>query len=120
MTGWLATLGTITPRGDDRRETEPARRHSVQEDQAERIVATLRERRVMAHTYSVGVYQYGIRVVIPDGREAIWDADGAAGLEATVMRDGVLVGMIPTIAGSESFDDERIIAAISTADYGQG
>jgi hypothetical protein len=92
----------------------------VQEEQAERIVATLRERRVMAHVYSVGVYQYGIRIVIPDGREAIWDADGAAGLEATVLRDGDLVAMVPTIPGSESFDDEAVIAAISNADYGQG
>ena len=71
----------------------------MQEQQAERLVATLRERNVMAHTYSTGVYAYGIRVVIPDGREAIWDADGAAGLEATIMRDGVLVGMVPTIPG---------------------
>jgi hypothetical protein len=92
----------------------------VQEEHAERLVATLRERRVMAHAYSVGVYQYGIRIVIPDGREALWDADGAAGLEATVMRDGVLVGMIPTIPGSESWDDEAVIAAISAADYGEG
>ena len=59
----------------------------MQEEQAERIVATLRERRVMAHVYSTGVYNFGIRIVIPDGREAIWDADGAAGLEATVLRD---------------------------------
>jgi hypothetical protein len=92
----------------------------VQEQQVERIVATLRDRRVMAHPYSGGVYQYGIRIVIADGREAIWDADGAAGLEATVMRDGVLVGMIPTIPGSETFDDEAVVAAISHADYGQG
>jgi hypothetical protein len=92
----------------------------VQEEQAERIVATLRERRVMAHVYSTGVYNFGIRIVIPDGREAIWDADGAAGLEATVLRDGDLVGMVPTIPGSEAFDDEAVIAAIATADYGQG
>ena len=92
----------------------------MQEQQAEKLVATLRERRVMAHTYSTGVYSYGIRIVIPDGREAIWDADGAAGLEATIMRDGVLVGMIETIPGSENFDDEAVMAAIAGADYGQG
>ena len=92
----------------------------MQEQQAERIVATLRQRRVMAHPYSVGVYQYGIRIVIPDGREALWDADGAAGLEATIMRDGMLVGMVETIAGSEDWDDEAIVAAIAATDYGPG
>jgi hypothetical protein len=92
----------------------------VQEQQAERLVATLRERNVMAHLYSAGVYEFGIRIVLPDGREAIWDADGAAGLEATVMRDNVLVGMVRTIPGSESWDDEALLAAIAGADYGEG
>ena len=55
--------------------------------------------------------------MLPDGREAIWDADGAAGLEATVMRDGVLVGMVPTIDGSEAFDDDAVVAAIAATDY---
>jgi hypothetical protein len=91
----------------------------VQEELAERIVATLRARRVMAHSYSVGVYQYGIRVVLPDGREAIWDADGAAGLEATIMQDGDLVGLISTIPGSESWDEDQVVEAIAHADYDQ-
>jgi hypothetical protein len=91
----------------------------VQEQQAERIVATLREGQVMAHLYSAGVYEFGIRVVLPDGREAIWDADGAAGLEATIMQDNVLVGMVSTIPGSESWDDDALAAAIAAADYGE-
>ena len=61
-----------------------------------------------------------MRIVLADGREAIWDADGAAGLEATIMRDNVLVGMVPTIPGSESYDDEAVVAAIAGADYGEG
>jgi hypothetical protein len=89
----------------------------VLQEQAERVVATLRERRVMAHLHSLGVYEFGIRVVLPDGREAIWDADGAAGLEATVMRDNVLVGMVRTIPGSEAYDDDAVAAAIAGADY---
>src|ERR1700712_1637596 len=67
----------------------------------------------MAHLHSAGVYEFGVRVVLADGREAIWDADGAAGLEATIMRDNVLVGMVPTIPGSESYADEAVVAAIA-------
>lgn len=84
---------------------------------AEQIVAALRERDVMAHVAQAGVYRAGIRVVIRDGREALWDTDGAAALDAQVLRDGVLVGFVPTIPGSEDFDDEQTIAAIATADY---
>ena len=54
-----------------------------------------------------GVYQFGIRVVLRDGREAIWDTDGTLGLEAQVMRDGMLVGFVPQLAGSEDWDDRR-------------
>src|SRR5690242_2264794 len=72
-----------------------ARRISVgamDEQRARRVVETLRGRNVFAHVKlpHAGITQYGIRVVLPDGREAIWDNDGTAGLEAQVMRDGVL------------------------------
>jgi hypothetical protein len=89
----------------------------MEPDRAERIVAELRARGVMAHVARAGVYQVGIRVVVPDGREAIWDTDGAAGLEAQVLRDGVLVGFVPEIPGSESFDDDGVIRAIAATDY---
>lgn len=92
----------------------------MEEDRATRIVSALRERGVLAHLARGGVYQTGVRIVIPDGREAIWDTDGAAGLEAQILRDGVLVGFVPQIPGSESFDDAQVIAAISAADYGDG
>jgi hypothetical protein len=65
----------------------------------------------------VGVYNVGVRVVIPDGREAIWDNDGAAGLEAMVLRDGVLVGFVPQIPDSEGLDAEAITAIIANTDY---
>jgi len=89
----------------------------MEEDRASRIVASLRDRGVMAHLARAGVFQTGIRVVIPDGREAIWDTDGAAGLEAQVLLDGVLVGFVPQIPGSESFDDAQVIEAIARVDY---
>jgi hypothetical protein len=91
----------------------------VEEDRATRIVAALRERGVMAHLARTGVYQTGVRVVIADGREVVWDTDGAAGLEAQILRDGVLVGFVPQIPGSDDFDDAAVISAIAGADYGE-
>jgi hypothetical protein len=92
----------------------------VLEDQAERVVEALQARGVFAHVERPGVYQAGVRIVLGDGREALWDSDGAAGLEATVLRDGVLVGFVPLVPGSETFDEEQIVAAIAAADYGPG
>lgn len=83
-------------------------------------MAELRARGVMAHLHSDGVYAYSVRVVIPGGREAIWDADGAAGLEAEVLQDGDLVGYVPAIPGSEDYDVAQTVAAIAAADYDAG
>ncbi len=91
----------------------------MDENRARRVVDALRERGVPAHVARTGVGQIGVRVVIFDGREALWDTDGAAGLEATVLRDGTLVGFVPMIAGSEQFDEEQIIDAIARTDYDQ-
>jgi hypothetical protein len=91
----------------------------MDEVRARRVVETLRARNVFAHVKlpQAGITQYGVRVVLPDGREAIWDNDGTAGLEAQVMRNGVLVGFVPMIEGSESFGEPEIIEAIAAADY---
>lgn len=89
----------------------------MEEQRATDVVDELRARGVMAHLERAGVFQFGVRVVIPDGREAIWDTDGAAGLEATVMRDGELVGYVPTIPGSETYDVEQVVETIARADY---
>src|SRR3954447_19527268 len=87
---------------------------SIAADVAER----LRARRIFANVNRrAGVYNVGVRVVIPDGREAIWDNDGAAGLEAMVLRDGVLVGFVPQIADSDDLDAAAIAAIIADADY---
>lgn len=87
------------------------------EDQATRITAALRAREVFAHVYRAATYRFGIRIVLPDGREAIWDDDGTADLEARVMRNGMLVGFIPRITGSEAFSDEQVVDVIARADY---
>ena len=83
------------------------------------MVDALRERGVPAHLERAGVNQFGVRVVLFDGREAIWDTDGTAGLEAQVMRDGVLVGFVPLIEGSEDFDEDQVVDAIARTDYDQ-
>src|SRR3954453_1279854 len=82
------------------------------------VVERLRSRRIFATlNRRAGVYNVGVRVVIPDGREAIWDNDGAAGLEAMVLRDGVLVGFVPQIADSADLDAAAVTEIIAAADY---
>jgi len=91
----------------------------MDENQARQVVDALRERGVDAQVAKAGVYQFGIRLPLPDGREAVWDSDGTAGLEAQVMRNGVLVGFVPVIPGSEDYDRQQIIDAIVRTDYNQ-
>ena len=91
----------------------------MEEFRAQRVVDALRERGVDAHLEKAGVYQFGISVRVPGGRTAVWDSDGTAGLEAQVMRDGMLVGFVPSIEGSEDFDEAQVIDAIVRTDYDQ-
>ena len=89
----------------------------MDEGRAQRVVDALRERGVNARMEKAGVYQFGISVKVPGGRTAVWDSDGTAGLEAQVMRDGMLVGYVPQIAGSEEYDDAQVVDAIVRTDY---
>jgi hypothetical protein len=89
----------------------------MDENRAREVVDALRNRGVDASLANRGVYQFGIRVLLPDGREAIWDSDGAAGLEAQVLRNGMLVGFMPVIEGSETFDEAQVVDAIVRTDY---
>lgn len=90
----------------------------MDEATATEVVARLRERRIFASlNRRAGVYNVGVRVVIPDGREAIWDNDGAAGLEAMVLRDGVLVGFVPQIPDSDDLDAAAVTEIIAATDY---
>jgi len=91
----------------------------VDENRALRVVDALRERGINAHVAREGVYQIGVRVMLPDGREAVWDTDDTPGLEAQVMRDGMLVGFVPVIKGSEDFDEAQTVDAIARTDYDQ-
>ena len=91
----------------------------MEESRARRVVEGLRSRGVPAGLRKAGVYQFGVVVALPDGREAVWDTDGTAGLEATVMADGMLRGFVPTIPGSEDFDEAQVVEAIWHTDYDQ-
>jgi hypothetical protein len=89
----------------------------MDENRARRVVDALRDRGVDAHMAKVNVYQFGVRVMLSGGREADWDTDNTAGLEAQVLKDGNLVGFVPVIEGSEDFDEEQTVEAILRTDY---
>ena len=91
----------------------------MDENRARRVADALRDRGINAHLAKASVDQYGVRVSLPGGREAEWDTDGTAGLEAQVMRDGMLVGYVPQIDGSEGFDESQTVDAIARTDYDQ-
>ena len=89
----------------------------MEEKRAQRVVDRLREQGVDAYIERASTYQFGVRVALRDGRNAVWDTDGTLGLEAQVMRDGMLVGFVPQIEGSEDFDEDQTVDAISGTDY---
>jgi hypothetical protein len=91
----------------------------VEENRARHVVDALRERGIDAHMANEGAYEIGVRIDLRDGRQAVWDSDGTAELEAQVMRDGMLVGFVPVIAGSADFDEAQVVDAIARADYDQ-
>src|SRR5277367_6862451 len=91
----------------------------MDEFRARRVVDALRDRGVNAHLLRGGIGQFGVRVSLPGGRQAEWDTDGTAGLEAQVMRDGMLVGYVPRIEGSEDFYEQQVVDAIARTDYDQ-
>jgi hypothetical protein len=90
---------------------------TMEENKARRVVDALRDRGTDAEVARVGVYQFGVSIKLPDGREATWDSDGTAALEAQVMRDGVLVGYVPSIEGSDVYTEDQVIDAILRTDY---
>jgi len=89
----------------------------MDENKARRVVDALRDRGTDADLARVGVYQFGVNIHLPDGRVATWDSDGTAALEAQVMRNGMLVGYVPSIEGSADFTEEQVIDAIMHTDY---
>src|SRR5258707_3833210 len=91
----------------------------MEELRPRRVVDRLRGLGVHAHLHIAPASRFGVRVEVGDGREAIWDADGAAALDAQIMRDGMLVGLVADVPGSEDFTEDQIVDAIARADYDQ-
>ena len=91
----------------------------MEELRARRVVDRLRARGVPAHLHIAPASRFGVRVSLPDGREAVWDADGAKALDAQIMRDGMLVGLVEDVDGSENFTEDQVVDAIARADYDQ-
>ena len=91
----------------------------MDENRARRITDALRDRGISAHLRKSGIDAYSVQVPAGGGREAIWGAEGTSGLEAEVLLDGDLVGFVPQIPGSDTFDEAQIVDAIARADYDQ-
>ncbi len=91
----------------------------MDENRARRVTDALRDRGIDAHLRRSGIDAYAVQVRVSGGREAIWGSEGTTGLEAEVLLDGDLVGFVPEIPGSESFDDAQVVEAIARADYDQ-
>jgi len=91
----------------------------MDEHRARRVADALRDRGINAHLLRAANGRFGISVSLPGGRLAEWDTDGTAGLEAQVMRDGMLVGFVPVIEGSEDYTEDQVIDAIQRTDYDQ-
>lgn len=86
-------------------------------NEIEQVVDALTKRGFIASVHRPALNRTCVRVVLPGGAEALWDTDGAAGLEAQVMANGMLVGFVPTIPGSAHFDVRQTVAAIAGAEY---
>ncbi|HTU76825.1 MAG TPA: hypothetical protein VMG38_25220 [Trebonia sp.] len=89
----------------------------MEENRARRVADALRDRGIDAHLETSGIDVFGVRVVLDGGREAIWGNEGTSSLAAEVMLDGDMVGFIPEIPGSASFDEAQVVDAIARADY---
>jgi hypothetical protein len=89
----------------------------MDENRARRVTDALRDRGINAHLKRSGIDAYAVQVSVSGGREAIWGSEGTTGLEAEVLLDGDLVGFVPQIPGSETFDEAQIVDAIARADY---
>jgi hypothetical protein len=91
----------------------------MDENRARRVADGLRDRGIDAYLEKGGIDLYGVRVVLPGGRAAIWGSEGTRSLAAEVLLDGDLVGFMPKIPGSESFDVAQAVDAIARADYSE-
>lgn len=89
----------------------------MDKDKAAAVVDQLTAWNVPATVVPVGMHSAAVRVRLGGGREALWDADGTAGLNAQVLRDGVLVGYVAELPDSAALPAAHQAWLIATADY---
>ncbi len=89
-------------------------------NKAQLVVDQLTAWNVPAAVAPIGQYSAAVRVRLGAGREALWDAHGAAGLDAQVLRDGVLVGFVTELPDSAALPAGHTAWLIATADYDLG
>lgn len=89
----------------------------MDKDKAALVVDQLTAWNVSATVVPIGMHSAAVRVRLGAGREALWDADGAAGLDAQVLRDGVLVGYVAELPDSAVLPAAHQAWLIATADY---
>lgn len=89
----------------------------MDKDMAARVVDQLVAWNVPASLVPLGLHTAAVRVRLVGGREAVWDADGSAGLAAQVLRDGVLVGYVTELPDSAARPAGHLAWLIGTADY---
>lgn len=89
----------------------------MDKDKATSVVAQLTAWNVPATVAPTGLQSAAVRVRLGGGREALWDADGTAGLDAQVLRDGVLVGYVAELPDSAALASGHTAWLIATADY---
>ena len=93
----------------------------MDENRARRVAEALRALGIEAQLKRAGVYQFGVAVALPGGREAVWDTDGSAAAAAQVMANGMLVGYVARIelVTADGADDAQLVEAIARTDYAQ-
>lgn len=89
----------------------------MDKDKAALVVDQLTAWNVPATVVPIGMHSAAVRVRLGGGREALWDADGTAGLDAQVLRDGVLVGYVAELPDSAALPAAHQAWLIATADY---
>ncbi|NTV38186.1 MAG: aldo/keto reductase, partial [Anaerolineales bacterium] len=82
-------------------------------------MAALRERGMFAHVRSQGLYRAAVRVVLPEGREAIWDSDGRGRTPVEWGFDWLWNKPQVTVALSGMSTMQQVVENIASAEHSQ-
>ncbi len=64
---------------------------------ARAVVDALQASNRTAHVHRTGVYEFGVRIALDGGREAIWNISPDGTVDAQILSNGVLVDYVSTI-----------------------